>query len=54
MFTEGTRRVAAVPPKMRVEYAGAHYHLMTRGDRRDDISLDDVDRQRFQNEPNIV
>jgi REP element-mobilizing transposase RayT len=32
---------------MRVEYAGAIYHLMSRGDRREDIFLDDVDRQDF-------
>jgi REP element-mobilizing transposase RayT len=32
---------------MRVEYAGAIYHVMSRGDRREDIFLDDVDRQDF-------
>ena len=32
---------------MRVEYADAIYHLMSRGDRREDIFLDDVDRQDF-------
>jgi len=32
---------------MRVEYAGALYHVMSRGDRGEDIFLDDVDRQDF-------
>jgi putative transposase len=30
-----------------VEYPGAIYHLMSRGDRAEDIFLDDVDRQDF-------
>ena len=33
--------------KLRVEYAGAIYHVMNRGDRRELISMDDADRQRF-------
>jgi REP element-mobilizing transposase RayT len=32
---------------MRVEYGGAIYHVMSRGDRREDIYLDDVDRQDY-------
>jgi putative transposase len=36
-----------MPRKMRVEYPGAIYHVMNRGDRREDIFLDDVDRQDF-------
>ncbi len=32
---------------MRVQYAGAIYHVMSRGDRREDVFLDDVDRQDF-------
>jgi REP element-mobilizing transposase RayT len=32
---------------MRVEYSGAIYHVLSRGDRREDIFLDDVDRQDF-------
>lgn len=36
-----------MPRKLRVEYAGALYHVMSRGDRREDIFLDDVDRQDF-------
>jgi putative transposase len=33
--------------KLRVEYAGAIYHVMNRGDRRGPIFRDDEDRQRF-------
>src|SRR5438128_6843981 len=33
--------------KLRVEYPGAIYHVMNRGDRREPIFRDDVDRQRF-------
>jgi len=33
--------------KLRVEYAGAIYHVMNRGDRRERIVMDDADRQRF-------
>ena len=36
-----------MPRKLRLEYAGAIYHLMNRGDRKDDIFVDDPDRQRF-------
>jgi REP element-mobilizing transposase RayT len=36
-----------MPRKIRVEYPGAIYHVMSRGDRREDIFLDDVDRQDF-------
>ena len=36
-----------MPRKLRVEYPGAIYHVMSRGDRREDIFLDDVDRQDF-------
>jgi hypothetical protein len=38
-----------MPRKVRVEFAGAIYHVMSRGDRREDIFLDDVDRQDFLN-----
>ena len=37
----------ALPRKLRLEYPGAMYHLMSRGDRRDRIFLDDVDRHDF-------
>jgi hypothetical protein len=33
-----------MPRSMRVEYQGAIYHVMDRGDRREDISVDGVDR----------
>ena len=33
--------------KLRIQYAGALYHVMNRGDRRDPIFADDEDRQRF-------
>jgi REP element-mobilizing transposase RayT len=36
-----------MPRKPRIQYPGAIYHLMSRGDRREDISLDDVDRYDF-------
>lgn len=36
-----------MPRKMRVQYPGAIYHLMSRGDHSEDIFLDDVDRQDF-------
>jgi REP element-mobilizing transposase RayT len=34
-----------VPRKLRLEYRGAIYHVMNRGDRREDIFRDDKDRQ---------
>lgn len=37
----------SMPRKLRVEYPGAMYHVMSRGDRREDIFLNDVDRQDF-------
>src|SRR3954468_17310999 len=36
-----------MPRKLRLEYSGAIYHVMSRGDRREDLFLDDVDRQDF-------
>ena len=33
--------------KLRVEYPGAIYHLLNRGDRREPIFKDELDRQRF-------
>ena len=32
---------------MRIEFPGAIYHVMSRGDRREAVFLDDVDRQDF-------
>ena len=36
-----------VPRKLRIEYPGAVYHVMNRGDRRENIFLDDKDREGF-------
>jgi REP element-mobilizing transposase RayT len=36
-----------MPRQVRIQYPGAMYHLMSRGNRRQDIYLDDVDRQDF-------
>jgi REP element-mobilizing transposase RayT len=36
-----------MPRKLRVEFPGAIYHVMSRGDRREKIFQDDVDRQDF-------
>ena len=32
---------------VRIEYEGARYHLLSRGDRCEDIVFDDADRKRF-------
>src|SRR5208283_4985061 len=36
-----------MPRKLRMEYPGAIYHVINRGDRREDIFRDDADRTRF-------
>ena len=36
-----------MPRQLRIEYAGAIYHVMNRGDRREPIFKDDFDRKRF-------
>lgn len=36
-----------MPRKLRLQYPGAMYHVMSRGDRRERIFLDDVDRHDF-------
>jgi REP element-mobilizing transposase RayT len=33
--------------KFRIQYAGAVYHVLNRGDRREEIFRDDLDRRRF-------
>ena len=38
---------AGMARKLRVEYPGAIYHAMNRGDRREPIFKDDLDRRRF-------
>ena len=42
-----TSYVSVAARKLRVEYSGAIYHGMNRGDRREPIFRDDADRQRF-------
>ena len=37
----------AMPRKLRMEYPGAIYHVMNRGDRRESIFLSDSDRRLF-------
>jgi putative transposase len=39
--------LAAMPRKLRVQYPGAIYHVMNRGDRREPIFLDEADHVRF-------
>jgi putative transposase len=36
-----------MPRQLRIDYPGAIHHVMSRGDRREDICHDDVDRQEF-------
>ncbi|MEM8954075.1 MAG: transposase, partial [Verrucomicrobiota bacterium] len=36
-----------MPRQLRIEFPGACYHVMARGDRREDIYLDDIDRNSF-------
>ncbi len=38
----------------RIEYEGAFYHVMNRGNRREDIFLDDRDRQKFHEIPGNI
>ncbi len=40
-------KLPLMPRQLRVEYPAAIYHVMSRGDRKKDIYLDDVDRQDF-------
>jgi hypothetical protein len=36
-----------MPRQVRIEYAGAFYHVMARGNRKGDIVFDDEDRKTF-------
>ena len=36
-----------MPRQLRIVFHGTIHHLMSRGDRREDIYLDDLDRQDF-------
>ena len=38
---------ALLPRELRIEYPGAIYHVMNRGDQREDIFRDDDDRRKF-------
>ena len=38
---------AAMPRPLRIQYAGARYHVMSRGNRREAIFYDDADRVEF-------
>src|SRR6266699_2105228 len=40
-------RIGGMARKLRVQYPGAIYHLMNRGDRREPIFKDDADRRRW-------
>jgi hypothetical protein len=40
-----------MPRQLRIEYAGAIYHVLSRGDRKQAICRDDVDRQDFLKTP---
>ena len=36
-----------MPRKLRIQYPGAMYHVLNRGDQRENIFKDDDDRKRF-------
>lgn len=42
-----SEKIASMPRKPRVEYPGAAYHVMCRGDRQEDIFFTDADRELF-------
>jgi putative transposase len=42
------RQTMPMARQLRLEFPGAIYHVLNRGDRREDIFLDDEDRQRFE------
>ena len=43
--------IVAMPRPWRVQYPGAIYHLMSRGDHREPTFRDDIDRRRFLEVP---
>ena len=43
----GQRQCEVMARTLRVQYPGAVYHVMSRGDRREPIFVDDLDRQKF-------
>jgi putative transposase len=42
--------IEGMPRRLRIEYPGAIYHIMARGNGRQDIVCDDHDRQRLMDE----
>jgi len=46
-FQQWRHKTAFMPRKVRVQYPDAIYHVMSRGDQRDDIFFGDVDRHDF-------
>jgi len=43
----GLGLILAMARQLRIQYEGAIYHLMSRGDRREEIFRDDLDRRSF-------
>ena len=43
----GQSTLSVVARKLRLEYPGAMYHVMNRGDRREPVFRDDADRKQF-------
>ena len=44
-------RIGLMARKLRIQYPGAIYHVMNRGDRREAIFADDADRERLLETP---
>jgi hypothetical protein len=44
---EAWRKGLAMARQLRIQYQGAIYHLISRGDRREEIFHDDLDRKSF-------
>lgn len=42
-----SRQTLGMPRSLRLQYAGTHYHVMARGNRREAIFHDDDDRRFF-------
>lgn len=46
--------VPSIARPLRIEFAGALYHVTSRGDGREDVCLDETDRQAFYGVPGQV
>ena len=46
-FVRHSTMLGLMARKLRIQYPGAIYHVMNRGDRREDIFVDDHDREGF-------